>query len=107
MVQPLSRARAAGPAAAAPSASATHRASDALADLTGVSPRQRSSCRPTRRPARLRKGPEEVALHAEAARITDAMLGAGTALVEDALAAGGELPSEAELAAHVGRVGAG
>ncbi|WP_431913325.1 M24 family metallopeptidase [Micromonospora carbonacea] len=55
--------------------------------------------------ARLRKRPEEIALHAEAARITDLMLVAGRELVEQALAAGGELPSEAELAAHVTRVG--
>jgi Xaa-Pro dipeptidase len=52
------------------------------------------------------KDPAEVALHAEAARITDVMLSAGIALVTDAIAAGGELPSEAELAAHVTRVGA-
>jgi Xaa-Pro aminopeptidase len=55
--------------------------------------------------ARYRKRPEEIALHAEAARITDHMLSAGIALVSDAVAAGGELPSEAELAAHVGSVG--
>lgn len=57
--------------------------------------------------ARYRKRPEEIALHAEAARITDLMLVAGRTLIEDAIAAGGELPSEAELAAHVGRVGTG
>jgi Xaa-Pro aminopeptidase len=53
------------------------------------------------------KEPEEVVLHQEAARITDGMLEAGIALVRDAVAAGGELPSESELAAHVGRVGVG
>ncbi len=53
------------------------------------------------------KNPAEVALHAEAARITDLMLAAGVQLVRDAIAAGGELPSEAELAAHVGRTGTG
>jgi Xaa-Pro dipeptidase len=51
--------------------------------------------------ARLRKRPEEITLHQEAARVTDAMLVAGRGLVEQAVAAGGELPSEAELAAHV------
>jgi Xaa-Pro dipeptidase len=51
--------------------------------------------------ARMRKRPEEIALHQEAARITDAMLAAGRTLVEEAVAGGGELPSEAELAAHV------
>src|SRR4051794_32801703 len=51
--------------------------------------------------ARYVKFPEEVALHREAARITDVMLEAGVALVTDAIAAGGQLPSEAELAAHV------
>jgi Xaa-Pro aminopeptidase len=53
---------------------------------------------------RLRKTPEEVMLHAEAARIADAMLAAGVALVTEALAAG-QLPTEAELAAHVTRFG--
>jgi Xaa-Pro aminopeptidase len=55
--------------------------------------------------ARQVKHPEEIALHQEAARITDLMLVAGLALVVEALAAGGELPSESELAAHVGSVG--
>jgi Xaa-Pro dipeptidase len=55
--------------------------------------------------ARFRKRPEEIALHAEAARITDLMLAAGRALVEEAIAAGGELPSEAELAGHITGVG--
>jgi Xaa-Pro dipeptidase len=53
------------------------------------------------------KQPEEIALHAEAARITDVMLAAGVELVTEAVKAGGELPSEAELAAHVTRVGTG
>lgn len=53
------------------------------------------------------KEPAELALHAEAARITDAMLVAGVELVGDAVDDGGELPSEAELAAHVTRVGTG
>lgn len=52
------------------------------------------------------KAPEEIALHAEAARITDLMLAAGTDLVRES-AASGEFPSEAELAAHVGGVGVG
>ncbi len=51
------------------------------------------------------KQPEELALHQEAARITDVMLEAGIGMVRDALASGAELPSESELAAHVGRVG--
>jgi Xaa-Pro dipeptidase len=51
------------------------------------------------------KEPEELALHQEAARITDLMLEAGIALVRDAVTAGGPLPSESELAAHVGRTG--
>ncbi|SDQ25129.1 Xaa-Pro peptidase family protein [Microbacterium sp. cf332] len=57
--------------------------------------------------ARFVKLPEEIALHREAARITDLMLETGVALVREAVAAGGELPSEAELAAHVGRDGVG
>lgn len=55
--------------------------------------------------ARYVKDPAEVALHQEAARITDVMLTEGVKLVADAIATGGELPSEAELAAHVTRVG--
>lgn len=55
--------------------------------------------------ARFRKRPEEIALHAEAARITDLMLVAGRTLVEDAVAGGGEMPSEAELADHITTVG--
>lgn len=57
--------------------------------------------------ARHIKHPEEIALHREAARITDVMLEAGLGLIRAAIAAGGELPSEAELAAHVGSVGVG
>ncbi|MEJ5943755.1 Xaa-Pro peptidase family protein [Pseudokineococcus basanitobsidens] len=63
-----------------------------------------SSTQEVRR-SRYRKVPEEVALHAEAARITDLMLAAGRRLVEEAVEAGGELPSEAELAEHVTAVG--
>lgn len=55
--------------------------------------------------ARQVKAPEEVALHREAARITDRMLAAGVALVTDAVRDGGALPSEQELAAHVTRTG--
>ncbi len=55
--------------------------------------------------ARYRKAPEEVALHREAARITDVMLASGVALVADAVRSGGDLPSEQELAAHVTRTG--
>ncbi len=57
--------------------------------------------------ARYIKHPGEIALHQEAARITDAMIVAGVALISEAVADGSELPSEAELAAHVGRVGTG
>ena len=51
------------------------------------------------------KFPEEVVLHREAARITDLMLEAGVALVRDAVAAGGELPTETELERHVTAAG--
>ncbi|PRX97280.1 M24 family metallopeptidase [Allonocardiopsis opalescens] len=47
------------------------------------------------------KTAEELALHAEAARIADEMLRAGVAAVREALASGGALPTEAELAGHV------
>ena len=55
--------------------------------------------------ARYVKVPEEVALHREAARITDLMLRAGVALVADAVEGGHPMPSEQELAAHVTRTG--
>ncbi|GAA5187828.1 Xaa-Pro peptidase family protein [Rugosimonospora acidiphila] len=76
-----------------------------LAEVTRAFPRAELVLTDLVTRARLVKRPEEVALHAEAARITDLMLTAGRALIEDALAAGGELPSEAELAGHVGSVG--
>ncbi|MEV0393734.1 M24 family metallopeptidase [Polymorphospora rubra] len=50
---------------------------------------------------RLRKFPEEVPFHEAAARICDEMLGAGRALIEEALASGGPLPREDEIARHV------
>ncbi|WP_382308916.1 M24 family metallopeptidase [Herbiconiux sp. UC225_62] len=51
--------------------------------------------------ARYRKAPEEIALHREAARVTDVMLEAGVDFLRAAIEAGGELPSESELASHV------
>ncbi|WP_433531382.1 M24 family metallopeptidase [Micromonospora sp. CA-263727] len=53
---------------------------------------------------RLRKTPEEVTLHTEAARIADAMLAEGVRLV--AAASDDDLPTETELAAQVTRFGA-
>ncbi|MGP3930314.1 M24 family metallopeptidase [Nonomuraea sp. KM88] len=50
---------------------------------------------------RLRKLPEEIVLHEEAARIADAMIEAGVELVRAAVEAGGDLPAETELASHV------
>jgi Xaa-Pro aminopeptidase len=55
--------------------------------------------------ARLVKREPEIALHREAARITDVMLEAGRSFVEDAVKSGVELPSEAELAGYVTRAG--
>lgn len=55
--------------------------------------------------ARYTKRPEEIALHQEAARITDCMLDAGIALVREAVHTGKPLPTEADLASHVGSVG--
>lgn len=52
---------------------------------------------------RLRKYPDEVKLHREAARISDAMVESGVALIADALRKGGELPSEIEIEQHVSR----
>ena len=55
--------------------------------------------------ARRTKRPEEVALHQEAARITDVMLRSGIELVAQTVKQGGTLPSEAELAAQVASMG--
>ncbi|KKC38106.1 peptidase M24 [Devosia epidermidihirudinis] len=55
--------------------------------------------------ARLIKFPEEIALHREAARISDAMVESGLKLIRDAMAAGTPLPTEAELASYVTRFG--
>jgi Xaa-Pro dipeptidase len=52
---------------------------------------------------RLRKHPEEIVLHREAARISDEMVKAGVALISDALRRNGELPSEIEIESHVSR----
>ena len=50
---------------------------------------------------RLRKEPEEIALHRQAAEVCDEMLGAGRALIERALHAGRPLPTEGDLAREV------
>ncbi len=52
---------------------------------------------------RLRKYPEEIVLHREAARISDEMVRAGVALIGEALRGGGELPSEIAIEQHVSR----
>jgi len=49
------------------------------------------------------KYPEEIALHREAARISDEMVKAGVDLIADALVAGSSLPSEIEIESHVSR----
>lgn len=51
--------------------------------------------------ARYLKFDEEIALHREAARVTDLMLEAGVAHLREAIASGGRLPSEAELTSVV------
>ncbi|MEA9985498.1 Xaa-Pro peptidase family protein [Subtercola sp. RTI3] len=55
--------------------------------------------------ARYVKFDEEIALHREAARITDVMLEAGVEHLTEAISRRGTLPSEAELAAHVTSTG--
>lgn len=50
---------------------------------------------------RLRKEPEEIELHRQAAEVCDEMLGAGRALIEQALHAGRPLPTEGDLARAV------
>ncbi len=57
--------------------------------------------------ARYLKFDEEIALHQEAARITDLMITGGVALITAAISADGELPSEAEIAAHISKIGTG
>ncbi|MCS5497673.1 Xaa-Pro peptidase family protein [Cnuibacter physcomitrellae] len=57
--------------------------------------------------ARYVKLPEEVEQHREAARITDVMLQAGVDLIREAIDEGRPLPTEADLAGHVGRTGVG
>lgn len=52
---------------------------------------------------RLRKYPEEIVLHREAARISDEMVRAGVALIGEAMLKGDELPSEIEIEQHVSR----
>ncbi|HQZ11280.1 MAG TPA: Xaa-Pro peptidase family protein [Devosia sp.] len=52
---------------------------------------------------RLRKYPEEVVLHREAARISDAMVKAGVGLIADAMRKGGDLPTEVEIESFVSR----
>lgn len=52
---------------------------------------------------RLRKHPEEIVLHREAARISDAMVAAGVELIAAAARKGGELPSEIEIESFVSR----
>ncbi|OEO30052.1 proline dipeptidase [Devosia insulae DS-56] len=52
---------------------------------------------------RLRKYPEEIVLHREAARISDEMVRAGVALIGEAVRQGGELPSEIAIEQHVSR----
>jgi Xaa-Pro dipeptidase len=52
---------------------------------------------------RLRKYPEEIRLHREAARISDEMVKAGVGLIADAMRSGGSLPSEIEIESYVSR----
>ena len=73
------------------------------AELAGLFPNNRVA--PTNIVTKMRqvKHPEELRLHREAARISDAMVQSGVDLVAEALRAGEPLPSEIELEAHVSR----
>ncbi|MCQ1853492.1 M24 family metallopeptidase [Neorhizobium galegae] len=73
------------------------------AELAGLFPNNRVM--PTDIVARMRqvKYPEELRLHREAARISDAMVQSGVDLVTEAFRAGKPLPSEIALEAHVVR----
>ncbi|WIJ25121.1 M24 family metallopeptidase [Devosia sp. RR2S18] len=50
---------------------------------------------------RLVKRPDELVLQREAARISDSMVGAGVALIAEALRSGGTMPSEIEIESHI------
>ena len=52
---------------------------------------------------RLRKHPEEIALHREAARLSDRMLEVGVEMIREAMRRGGMLPSEVEIESYVSR----
>lgn len=52
---------------------------------------------------RLRKHPEEIALHREAARLSDRMVEAGVEMIREAMRKGGTLPSEVEIESYVSR----
>ena len=50
---------------------------------------------------RLTKRPEELVLQREAARISDSMVAAGVALIDEALRTGRTMPTEIEIEAHI------
>lgn len=52
---------------------------------------------------RLRKHPEEIVLHREAARLSDRMVEVGVEMIRDAMRKGGTLPSEVEIESYVSR----
>ena len=52
---------------------------------------------------RLRKHPEEIVLHREAARLSDRMVEAGVEMIREAMRKGGTLPSEVEIESYVSR----
>lgn len=52
---------------------------------------------------RLRKHPEEIALHREAARLSDRMVEVGVEIIREAMRKGGPLPSEVEIESYVSR----
>lgn len=52
---------------------------------------------------RLRKHPEEIALHREAARLSDRMVEVGVEMIREAMRKGGTLPSEVEIESYVSR----
>lgn len=74
-----------------------------VAQLAEAFPGARIVSSPIVQKLRLTKRPEEVALHREAARISDAMVESGVSLIREALRSGGDLPSEIEIESHVSR----
>ena len=74
-----------------------------VGQIAAAFPNARTASLPIVQQMRLRKYPEEIALHREAARISDEMVKSGVALIAEAVRRNGDLPSEIEIESHVSR----